>query len=424
MRFLGCMLLIFVPSLISGLTFPLVLSYLEKNSRHLGESVGRIYAINTIGTVLGSLVSGFLVLQWLGGRNALLLSAAMSLLLGAIIISEKVKMIILTFVASCVFFVLTLWVSPSWDLKSLLSASNIYFSEAHTEFDELVYQHEDSTGGITSVIRLGQTLTMLTNGKFQGNNGSEVIDQERFALIPNLFVHSPRRALNIGLGTGTTLGVIAQFPYEEIEVAELASDIVYAADRYFSDVNRHSLRDPRVRVHLEDGRNYLVLNRKDHLFDLISIELTSIWFAGAGNLYNDEFYKLAVRNMTADGVLQQWIQLHHMTIDDIAVILRTIKNNFKYVQLWVPKRQGVIIASNRPLTLRAERMNELKKGFPAKHFLLEEPWTILGELLLTNTQIDRFLEKYRRQGQGIVHRPEFASGVQYAQGQCPGLEFL
>jgi len=95
--------------------------------------------------------------------------------------------------------------------------------------------------------------------------------------------------------------------------------------------------------------------------------------------------------------LQQWIQLHHMTIDDIAMIIRTIKKNFKYVQLWVPQRQGVIIASNQPLTLMAERMDELKKGFPAKHFMLEEPWTILGELLLTNDQIERFLEKYRRQ---------------------------
>jgi spermidine synthase len=396
-RFLGCMLLIFVPSLISGLTFPLVLSYLEKNSRYLGESIGRIYSINTIGTVLGSLISGFVLLQWLGGRNALMFSAAMSLLLGASIISDKLKTVIGTAVAMGVFFALACWISPAWDLKSLLSASNIYFSEAHTEFDELVYQHEDSTGGITSVIRKGQTLTMLTNGKFQGNNGSEVIDQERFALIPNLFVHSPRRALNIGLGTGTTLGVIAQFPYQEIEVAELARDIVYAADTYFSDVNRHSLHDPRVRVHLEDGRNYLALNRKDRLFDLISIELTSIWFAGAGNLYNDEFYKLAVRNMPADGILQQWIQLHHMTIDDISIILRTIKKNFKYVQLWVPQRQGVIIASNQPLTLMAERMDELKRGFPAKHFMLEEPWTILGELLLTNDQIERFLEKYSRQ---------------------------
>jgi spermidine synthase len=398
-RFLGCMLLIFIPSLISGLTFPLVLSYLEKNSRHLGESIGRIYSINAIGTVLGSLISGFVVLQWLGGRNALMFSAAVSLLLGASIISDKLKTVIGTAVASGLFFALAFWISPTWDLKSLLSASNIYFSEAHTEFDELVYQHEDNTGGITSVIRKGQTLTMLTNGKFQGNNGSEVIDQERFALIPNLFVHSPRRALNIGLGTGTTLGVIAQFPYKEIEVAELARDIVYAADTYFSDVNRNALHDPRVRVYLEDGRNYLALNRKDHLFDLISIELTSIWFAGAGNLYNDEFYKLAVRNMSADGILQQWIQLHHMTIEDIAIILRTIKKNFKYVQLWVPQRQGVIIASNQPLTLMSKRMDELKQGFPAKHFMVEEPWTILGELLLTNDQIDRFLEKYRRQDQ-------------------------
>src|SRR5262249_40914014 len=146
---------------------------------------------------------------------------------------------------------LAVWLTPGWDVKALLSGANVYFSQAHDDFDEVVWQHEDYIGGVTSVIRKGRTLTMLTNGKFQGNNGSEVKDQVHFALIPNLYVRDTGRALNIGLGTGTTLGAIVRFPYREVDAVELSSDIVDSARHWFADVNGGALDLDRVRVHVE-----------------------------------------------------------------------------------------------------------------------------------------------------------------------------
>jgi spermidine synthase len=151
------------------------------------------------------------------------------------------------------------------------------------------------------------------------------------------------------------------------------------------------MEDPRVKVHLEDGRNFLALNRTDRKYDLISIGLTSIWFAGAGNLYNDEFYALARANMSDSAVLQQWIQLHHMSQRDIGVIIATLRKHFRYVQVWLPGHQGVLVASNRPLTVVGARLEEAAQAFPADEFFGGDPRTLLGELLLTSDQVDAFL---------------------------------
>jgi spermidine synthase len=234
---------------------------------------------------------------------------------------------------------------------------------------------------------------MLTNGKFQGNNANEIHDQRLFAIIPSLFVKEPKRALNVGLGTGCTLGALAKLPYREIEVAELSADIVDAAHTYFADIGAASLDDPRVKVHLEDGRNLLQRRRGSNPFDLISIEITSIWFAGAGNLYNDEFYRLVNKNLTPGGVLQQWIQLHHMGPRDIGVVLKTLRAHFAHVQLWLPGHQGILVASNEPLVAKEARITEAVQGFQKEEFPFGEPLSIFGSVLLGTEQIDAFLKR-------------------------------
>jgi len=395
LRFVGCCSLIALPALCAGLTFPIALAVVEDEARELGASLGRLYAINTLGSVLGSLLGGFVLLDLLGGRNALFLSALLSLAAAVFMLRPSVLRRTALGVAGAGAWALAVLLFPRWDAKALLSGANIYFSQAHDDFDELVWQREDYVGGVTSIIRSGKTLTMLTNGKFQGNNGSEVVDQRRFALIPNLFVRDAGRALNIGLGTGTTLGTIARFPYREVDVVELSKDVVAAADRYFADVNEGSLHKPNVRVHVEDGRNFLALNH-ERPYDLISIELTSIWFAGAGNLYNDEFYALAKKNLTPGGVLQQWIQLHHIDPPQIAAILKTLRQHFRYVQLWLPSHQGIVVASDQPLQLWPARLSDLQRSFGNEEFLFDDRWTLLGELFLTESQVDAFLAAQER----------------------------
>src|SRR6185312_11955866 len=121
---------------------------------------------------------------------------------------------------------------PRWDMARLTSGANVYFTTGPPP-DAIEMVRADVHGGVTTVARRGALRTMYTNGKFQGDDGPEMPAQRRFAHFPSLFVRSFDRALVIGLGTGTTLGTIATYPWKRVDVAEISPSIVEASRRYF-----------------------------------------------------------------------------------------------------------------------------------------------------------------------------------------------
>jgi spermidine synthase len=192
--------------------------------------------------------------------------------------------------------------------------------------------------------------------------------QRNFADFPAMFVPRFGRALVVGVGTGVTVQETARYPFERIDVAELSPGIVKAARLFFGGVNGGILDDPRVHVRLEDGRNLLVVE-KDR-YDLITIELTSIWFSGAANLYNKEFYEIAAAKLTEGGVLSQWIQLHHTTLRDLASQMATARAVFGHAAFFI-RGQGVLVLSAEPLRAR--------------------PDADLGDLVLADETMDDFI---------------------------------
>jgi hypothetical protein len=146
----------------------------------------------------------------------------------------------------------------------------------------------------------------------------------------------------VGLGTGATTRTLADAGFAQVDVAELSADIGRLADKHFERVNNKVLSRPSVHMKYTDGRNFLMLTKER--YDLISMEISSIWFAGAASLYNREFYQLAKDKLATGGVLQQWIQLHRLNREDIASVLRTLHEVFPNVWLYEVGRQGIIIA--------------------------------------------------------------------------------
>jgi spermidine synthase len=246
-------------------------------------------------------------------------------------------------------------------------------------------------GGVTSVTRHDDVLTLLTNGKFQGNTGWEMQAQRFFAHYPSLFVRRFDTALVIGLGTGTTLGTLAAYPWRRLDVVEISPSIVDAAARFFEGANQGILGDPRVNLHLEDGRNFLLVTQQK--YDLISMELSSIWFAGAANLYSSEYYALVRRHLERGGIFQQWVQLHHIHRRDFATVLNTLRLHFPHVALFYGGGQGIIVASESPLRTSGERLTELEarpaiaKVIPEGKRLRE----LLEDILVVDRGLDRFL---------------------------------
>src|SRR5262249_35071310 len=96
-------------------------------------------------------------------------------------------------------------------------------------------------------------------------------------------------------------------------------------------------------------RNHLLLSRDR--YDLITIEVTSIWISGEADVYNQEFYELCRSHLTPQGILQQWVQVHHMRPRDFQVILNTAARVFPHVSFFLGPEQGLLVASSSPLNV-------------------------------------------------------------------------
>jgi spermidine synthase len=401
-RGLAAFVILVLPTIFMGTSFPLLLSAVARR-RTVARDVAKLTIANTSGTILGSIVTGYVVLPLLGSQRSLQAIALVFGVLGLAALSPKVlspaghggagaepsvsaqpgrrRTLGLTALAMLVTLIL-----PPWDLARLTNGANVYFTHGPPP-DDILFVREDVHGGVTTVARRGDIVTMYTNGKFQGDNGPEMAAQRHFAHFPALFLPREERALVIGLGTGVTLGTVAAYPFERIDVAEISPAIVDAARTFYAGPARNGLDDPRVSLHLNDGRNVLLLERGR--FDLITIELTSVWFAGASNLYSVEFYELCKSRLSDGGVLQQWVQLHHIRPRELAAIVRTLRHSFAHVALFEGGSQGILVASQAPLVASRARLDTLGARAGVTETLdgatLE---SLLGELLLSDAELD------------------------------------
>ena len=390
-RALAALLILCVPTTLMGLTFPLLLQRIARTSEP-SRWVGRLTAINTIGAVVGALGTGYALLPWLGSQRSLevvVVLFALSAVAAATLVPPQTRRALLG-MAAAVSVVTPL--IPRWNLARLTGGSNVYF-EKWVEPEAIPFLREDVHGGVTTVTSAKGVLTLYTNGKFQGNTGWEMSAQRFFAHYPSLFVSHFEHALVIGLGTGTTLGTLAAYPWKKIDVVEISPAIVEAARQYFQPGNLGAIDDPRVTVHHGDGRNFTLVT--DQKYDLISMELSSIWFAGASNLYSHEFYELVRARLAPGGIFQQWVQLHHVYRRDFATVVGTLRSEFKHVALFYGGGQGILVASEEPLSASLERLNGLEelpaitRVLPDQRHLAE----LTGDILALDAGLDAFLDE-------------------------------
>ena len=139
---------------------------------------------------------------------------------------------------------------------------------------------------------------------------------------------------------------------------------IVSASPYFAGINGQVLSRPNVHLWLEDGRTLLSLH-PELTCDVVSMEISSVWFAGSTNLYSREFYEIARNRLGEEGILQQWIQVHHIAMEELESVLATVRVVFPHVTFWVFGSQGIIVASESPLELTAQGAARFFAGAPA-----------------------------------------------------------
>lgn len=400
-RGLVCAIIMIPAAFFIGLGYPAAMNLASAwlQSRKEATGVGLASLCNTLGNIAGVLLAGFFLLDVLGSNRLLLLLALVSLLLAFLMFMADYRTGFARIYAEGLwggrfllgYVLLLLLAIPlyprQWDLHTLTLGANVYFRPM--DRGEVIAARESVSGGMTTVHRTRNIftsepmLTLQTNGKFQGNNTGEVTAQRSIALIPLLHLAKRESALVIGYGTGMSAHNLQPL-FQRLDIAELSKDIVELADAYFSDVNGEVSGQENVKMYYTDGRNFLLTHHKD--YDLISMEISSIWFAGAANLYNREFYQIAKKRLRKGGVLQQWVQLHHMRFVDLLHVLHTIHGEFRYVWLYFSGGQGVLVASDYEDSLRLHNIF----GQPIKDTgqLSEEEKKLLISLLFDSEDFD------------------------------------
>lgn len=372
---------IFLPALLLGMTFPLVVCLFTQSLYRVGSSVGTTYAYNTLGAILGAFAGGFILLPLFGMQNSIIVGALVNLCVGWLLLitdpypGRAYRLVAGGAVAaSLALFALRF---PFWDRSILTSGVTIYadsFQALPTDSlrleemvqDRILYYRE----GLTATVSVHQPrkdyLYLKTNGKIDGSHG-DALTMLMTGYLPMLLHPEAKQAAVIGLGTGMTLKAIGTFPVEKIEVLEIEPAMVEAA-AFFSDINGGILEDPRVRVVPTDGRNYIMAT--PHRYDLIISEPSNPWIAGVASLFTKEFYAVAKGKLQPNGIFAQWIHNYSMSPDDFRMVFKTFGEAFPHVSIWNMQESDFLLVGS----LGEQKFDypKLRKIFSENHTLRED----------------------------------------------------
>jgi spermidine synthase len=342
-------------ALLFGMTFPLTARVVCLEEGRVGRALGMTYAANTVGAIGGSLAGGFLLIPLLGLQKTLVLLSALNIGLGALCWVAATRGAVRV---ALVAVALALLIVPSRRIPA-----RMFFEALETRTLKLIYYREgvtDTTG--VWEFRTGSKQRIVTYGDMRGTAGTNTDVRNRIqAHLAHLLHPNPRRSLQICFGVGNTLAAAALHPeVEQLDCVELSPHVRQTASYFWTNAN--VLADPKVRLIIDDGRNFLLRNREP--YDVITLEPPDIYTAGVVNLYTEEFYRLAERSLADDGLLCQWLPVGEMSESDMRMLVQAFVHVFPQTSLWEEGRNGPLLLVGTKVPMRidvpvlARRMND------------------------------------------------------------------
>ena len=379
-----------------GISFPLASELTVRQMSALGRKIGGLYALNTIGGVLGSLAAGFLLIPLLGSQWSLALLIGMNLLLFAAIVAARPQLLktasLWRQAAMTVAFILVAFLlfTPHYMARALTAFEGAQVLELKEtkEATYAVLEYHDKAAGTFQ--------QLVVNSKSYANNRPE--GRRYMAAMghyPILLHNGPAEtALVICIGTGTTVGAVSTHAeLKSIDAVDLASSVFQFAP-HFVPINNRFYQNPKVHQVVADGRHFLLVT-KDR-FDVVTLEPPPPHDAGIVNLYTEEFYALAKQKMRPGAILAQWAPLD-LTPGAPKLIVKAMMAQFKHVSLWLPSRmEGVLIGSDEPLKIDprqlAARMAEPAVAQDLAAIGLRSPEDLLGTFVAADEKLAAFVQ--------------------------------
>ena len=422
--FLHAFLLLLPPAFLSGMLFPALVRAVSRSAGRFGRDVGRLYAVNTLGGVLGSLAGGFVLLPLLGAQHAMTVMALAPLPFGLAVLWGRGALMpraaALLLAASSVH---AFWSLPA-DINRRLSASympkdheTIFYREG-VEGTVAVSQPKGGTDGSDRVLWINrvQATTSIERGvKMNRLQGA----------LPLLFDRDPKRVLFMCFGSGITCGTLALTDFDRIDAVEICPEVLEAAPLFAKD-NLGVLERPGIRFVVDDARNFLLTTRET--YDVITFEPMPLALAGVSNFYTEDYYRRCLARLAPGGVVSQWVPLHSLNAEVVASLVFTFTRVFPEYCAFFVNADLFLMGSDRPLRLDldAARRRLARPGLAAALAAVDlgDPVEIMGSFLMDKAAVDRFAAGGRVMRDDLPWAEFIAPRLVYARAVPESLERL
>lgn len=351
------LLVMFPAAFFAGMTLPLFTLALMRAGA--GErSIGRIYAANTLGAIVGVAATMHLLIPLMGVRLAVTCGALLDGVVGLYLLHMAkeargattamrprwISAAALTLVAALGFSLVFGRPDP------LEQVSGVFRTGVVRTDGEVRFLRDGKTATVAVFTHSGRTTLIATNGKPDAG-----LKPEEFAPSPDeitmvmagmlpLALHpDPQRIAVIGWGSGlSTHTLLGSDVPKAVDTIEIERAMVDGA-RLFGDRVARAYTDPRSHVRIDDARTFFSTGARR--YDAIVSEPSNPWVSGVASLFTREFYAFLRRHLEDDGMLVQW--LHAYEIDDplVGTMLAALLEEFPHADIYVTNSADMLIVA-------------------------------------------------------------------------------
>lgn len=322
-----------LPSLLMGIGFPLAIQSFSKYRLGVGKTTGTVYGINTIGAVLGGLVTGFFLIPWIGVQVSITLLGFAGIMLGALMV------LIFSHKATFTRRLVVLGLSLTFAFTIMMSIIPMNLFEKKVVPIPVpagkILEVKEGVNGTFSVHRDTKgDLELRSENVGIAGDGDFRIAQKMLGHMGALLNKNTRDVLSIGFGVGETTACLANNNLNRLDCVEIAPEVVELALKFFKHINLGNELDRKVKMIYMDGKNYLYLTEKK--YDIIINGANIPTHSGSAPLFTKEHFQNALEHLNPGGLFISKFHLVSTSKRSFDSILGTFVQTFPCVTIWFP----------------------------------------------------------------------------------------
>jgi spermidine synthase len=329
-----CLWAILPAACLWGASFPLALASVVPDREDLGRLVGRVYAANTVGGILGAIATSLLFVPWLGSQQSQRILVALTALSATLVLvpvpsgSGELVYAWKRVLPGALALAFLRWITASVpQVPPELVAWGHNLSQRQGTYGDILFVGEGMNSSM-AVSRIGGVLSYHNAGKIQASSlPKDMRLQRMLGHLATLVPEHPREVLVIACGAGVTAGAVSIDPAVEHEtIAEIEALVPRKVAPMFAEENFNVVKSPKVHFEIDDARHFVLTTKKK--FDAITSDPFDPWVKGAATLYTREFFDLLKRHLNPGGVVTIFVQLYESSEDAVRSEVATFVEAF------------------------------------------------------------------------------------------------